>query len=137
MNEVVQMIHNRFGHASLNEMKNLLKQGIKEFDDITETDLNQWQEERGAFCTGCLEGKMREHARIQSSKPLLSVTPGEVNVGDIMFVEQGANLKKPLLVHVDVNTKLITSLPLNNRTEDEYTKAVECIKMIIALKVGR
>jgi hypothetical protein len=117
-------------------MKNLLKQGIEEFDDITETDLDQWQEERGAFCTGCLEGKMREHARIHSSKPLLSVMPGEVTVGDIMFVEQGASLKKPLLVHVDVNTKLITSLPLNNRTEDECTKAVECIKNDYSTKGG-
>jgi hypothetical protein len=128
MNDVVQVIHNRFGHASLNEMKNLMRQGIEEFAQITDDQLTVWQEERGAFCTGCLKGKLTEHARKRSTKPLLSDTPGDVTVGDIMFVETKNNVKKPLLVHVDVNTKLITSVPMTNRTEGECTKTILGIK---------
>ena len=71
---------------------------------------------------------MKEHARKASTKPLASNVPGELTVGDIMFVETKNNVKKPMLVHVDVCTKLITGVPLQNRTEDECTKAVLQIK---------
>jgi hypothetical protein len=67
---------------------------------------------------------MKEHARIKSTKPLQSLTPGSVTVGDIMFVELKEDIKKPLMVHVDVCTKLITGIPLRNRTEEECTKAI-------------
>jgi hypothetical protein len=33
------------------------------------------------------EGKMKDHARVQSSKPLQSNNQGGVTVGDIMFAE--------------------------------------------------
>jgi hypothetical protein len=33
-------------------------------------------------------------------------------VGDIMFVEMKNDVKKPLMIHVDVYTKMITGIPL-------------------------
>jgi hypothetical protein len=51
-------------------------------------------------------------ARVKSKKLLLSATPGEVTVGNILFVELKNNVKKPMMIHVDVCTKLITGLLL-------------------------
>ncbi len=60
---------------------------------------------------------MKEHARIKSSKPLSAGKLGDVSVGDIMFVESMNDRKKPLLIHVDVCSKLITGVPLNDKLE--------------------
>ena len=45
---------------------------------------------------------MKEHNRVKSTKPMQSTVPGEVTVGDIMFVELKDNRKQPLLIHTDV-----------------------------------
>jgi hypothetical protein len=66
------------------------------------------------FCSGCAEGRLKEHARVRSTKPLIAEVPGKITVGDIMFVEMKQTVKRPLLVHVDVKTKLITGVPLKN-----------------------
>jgi hypothetical protein len=121
---IVQTIHNRFGHASLNELKNLLRTRIPNSEGIQERDIERWHQNKGAFCSGCIEGKMMEHVRKRSTKPIKAEVPGEVTVGDIMFVELKDEAKKPLLVHMDVNTKLITGLMLSNKTQDECTKAI-------------
>jgi hypothetical protein len=63
-------------------------------------------------------------ARVKSKKLLLSATPGEVTVGNILFVELKNNVKKPMMIHVDVCTKLITGLLLNKKSEEECTKAI-------------
>ncbi len=55
------------------------------------------------FCSRCVEGKMKEHARIKSSKTLQSDNPGGVPVGDIMFII-GHKYLKAMMVHVDVCT---------------------------------
>jgi hypothetical protein len=64
----------------------------------------------------------------------MSATPGEVTVGDIMFVELKSNIKKPLMIHVDVCTKLITGLSLKNKSEEECTKAILDIKADYQMK---
>jgi hypothetical protein len=45
------------------------------------------KEKCGDFCTGCIEGAMKEHPKYKSTKPLKSNVPGQVTVGDLMFVE--------------------------------------------------
>jgi hypothetical protein len=67
---------------------------------------------------------MKEHAQKQSTKPLSTEVPGEITVGNILFVELNDNVKKPLLVYVDVNTKLIKGMPLLNKTGEECTKGL-------------
>ncbi len=55
---------------------------------------------------------------MKSTKPLIAQAPGEIAVGDIMFVEMKSNVKKPLMIHVDVYTKMVTGVPLNKETEE-------------------
>lgn len=69
-------MHIRFSHASAGEMKRFL--------DIKELDIDHWYNKQGHFCSGFAEGKMKEHARMGSTKPLRSEKPGGVMVGDIM-----------------------------------------------------
>jgi hypothetical protein len=123
---IIDTMHSRYQHASANEMKNMLDQN--EWQGVTERDISSWYNNKGRFCSGFVEGKMKEHAHKALTKPLASNVPGELTVGNIMFVETKNNVKKPLLVHVDVCTKLITGVPLQNRTEEECTKAVLQIK---------
>jgi hypothetical protein len=125
---MVDVIHAKFQHASTNEMKNIIKLNVEEFKEVSATNIDNWYQEHGRFCSGCAEGKMKEHARIKSTKPLQSLTPGSVTVGDIMFVKLKEDTKKPLMVHVNVYTKLITGIPLRNRSEEECTKAIVDIK---------
>ena len=103
---MISTVHERWDHASPHELKNISKSNntITELDGITTKDIDNWYEEKGRFCSGCVEGKMKEHAQVESKKPLWSDVPGEVTVGDIMFVEMKDNRKKPLLIHVDVCT---------------------------------
>jgi hypothetical protein len=127
LNVMITTIHERWGHASTNELKRLLKT-IAELDGITAKDVDNWYDEKGRFCSGCIEGKMKEHSRIASKKPLKSEIPGKVTVGDIMFVEMKDNRKKPLLIHTDVCTKLISGQELEDKSGDECTRAIINIK---------
>jgi hypothetical protein len=107
---IIDTMHSRYQHASANKMNNMLDQN--EWQGVMERDISNWFNDKGKFCSGCVEGKMKEHARKASMKPLASNVPGELTVSDIMFVETKNNIKKPLLLHVDVCTKLITGVPL-------------------------
>jgi len=59
---------------------------------IRPSDVDNWWQENGKFCSGCVEGKMKEHARIISSKPLKADKPGNAAVGDIIY-DHGRNKK--------------------------------------------
>jgi hypothetical protein len=83
---------------------------------------------------GCVEGKMKEHVRYKSTKPLVSEIPGEITVGNIMFVELKHDMKKPMLVHGDVNTKLVTGHGLSNKSQEECTRSILNIKQDYQLK---
>ena len=104
MNELIDAKHVRFSHASAGELKRILKLNISEFEDLRALDIDHWYHEHGGFCSGCAEGQMKEHARVQSSKPLQSNSLGGVTFGDMMFLEGIKNIKKPLMIHVDVCT---------------------------------
>ena len=44
---------------------------------ITHSDIEDWHDKEGKFCAGCLEGKLKEHARRLSTKPLTADRPVE------------------------------------------------------------
>ncbi len=98
-NAIVDAIHDQFQHTSANEMKRLLTAGIKGLENINALDIANWYQEKGKFCSGCAEGKTKEHARKKSTKPLQAQNLGEVTVGDIMFIEMKENVKIPLMIH--------------------------------------
>jgi hypothetical protein len=131
-NILINAMHVRFSHASAGELKRILKTKLKEFEMIQPADVDHWWQENGRFCSGCVEGKMKEHAKIKSSKPLSAEKPGNVTVGDIMFVEGARNVKKPLLIHVDVCSKMITGMPLKDKSEEVCTCAIMQIKAVYA-----
>jgi hypothetical protein len=133
-NTKVDVIHERFMHASADEMKHLLSAGIAGTENINVSDIDNWYIEKGKFFSGCVEGKMKEHEKKKSTKPLQSQNPGEVTVGDIMFVEMKDNIKKTLMIHVDVCTKMIVIVPLRNKYEEECTKALLDIREDYASK---
>ena len=124
----VQRAHCRWNHASENEMVAMLALNIKELEGISKEDVPHWKEKLGNFCSGCLEGTMKEHVKYRSTKLLVSDVPGKETVGDIMFIELRESKKKPLMVHVDVCTKLITGVEMQNKSEEECTKTVLNIK---------
>jgi len=132
MNKLIGALHVRFSHASAGELKRILKLQGKEFEMICPSDVDHWWLENGKFCSGCVEGKMKEHARIRSSKPLIADKPGNVTVGDIMFVEGIKNIKKPLLIHVDVCSKMMTGVPLKDKSEEVCTNAILQVKAVYA-----
>ena len=68
---------------------------------ITKEDIEEWHVLEGKFCAGCLEGKLKEHARRASTKPLKATRPGENGVGDLMFIEGRHDIKTPFYIHVD------------------------------------
>jgi hypothetical protein len=83
------------------------------------------------FCTGCIQGAMKEHPRYnKSTKPLKSDKPGKKNV------ENAQGVKKPLYVQVDVCTKLVTVVAMKNKTEDECKSAILAVKTDYGLKGG-
>jgi hypothetical protein len=59
----VQRAHCRWNHASENELVAMLQLNIKELQGITKEDVVHWKEMMGNFCSGCLEGTMKEHVK--------------------------------------------------------------------------
>jgi hypothetical protein len=62
---------------------------------------------------------MKEHAKKLSTKPLKATKPGKVTVGELQN-----DVKKPLLVHVDVFSKIVNGVPLRDKTEEECTRGI-------------
>ena len=56
----IQEIHRKWDHASYNELINLYKYTPSEFKELSKEDIKNWKEEFGDFCTGCIEGAMKE-----------------------------------------------------------------------------
>ena len=71
---------------------------------ISPQDIDSWHDIEGKFCFGCQEGKLKEHTRRSSTKPLNATRPGENGVADLMFIEGRNDVKTPFYVHVDVAT---------------------------------
>ena len=126
----VQEVHARWGHVSAQGLIRMVEaedENDFEAEDrlgITVDEIKIWQEMEGAHCVGCLQGKMKEHARVESTKEDIPVI-GEIVVGDLMFVDQGDRPKLPFMCCVDVASKCIISTELKNRTIDQLEKAFE------------
>ena len=107
-------------------MKRMAGEWFRDFE-VTPQDIDEWHQLEGKFCSGCVEGKLKEHARKSSTKPLSATRPGENGVGDLMFIEGRHDVKTPFYVHVDVATKLIIGYALKNKTYGEVKRAIEFI----------
>ena len=73
----------------------------------------------------CVEGKLKEHTRRVSTKPLTAEKPGENGVGDLMVIEGRNDAKTPFYMHVDVATKLIMGYAMRDKTNGEMVRAIE------------
>ena len=102
----IRRLHEYYSHPSVNEMKRMAGMWFKELE-VTPKDIDMWYAREGKFCSGCVEGKIKEHARRASTKPLVAEKPGENGVGDLTFIEGRHEVKTPFYLHVDVATKLI------------------------------
>ena len=94
---------------------------------ITHSDIEDWHDKEGKGCVGSLKGKLKEHARRSSTKPLTANRPGENGVADLMFIEGRHDVKTPMYIHVDVATKLIIGYSLKNKTYGEVHRAIEYV----------
>ena len=56
-----------YSHPSVNEMKRMAGEWFRELE-VTPKDNEIWHTREGKFC--CVEGKLKEHARRASTKPL-------------------------------------------------------------------
>ena len=79
------------------------------------------------ICSGCIEGKLKEHARRASTKPLTATRPGENDVGDLMFIEGRHEVKTPFYVLVDVASKFVIGYAMEDTTYGETLRAIEYI----------
>jgi hypothetical protein len=123
----VQVMHSQLNHASSNEMTRLITANPQAFP-VSLSDIKLWKDNHGKYCTGCIKGAMKQHSKLRSSKPLNSQVPGEVSTGDLMFIEIGHDIKKPILINVDVATKLITAVAMKSKSKDECTAALLQVK---------
>ena len=83
--------------------------------EVTPKDIDMWQEREGKFCSGCVEGKIKEHARRASTKLLAAEKPGANGVGDLMFIEGRNEVKTPFYLQADVATKLIMGYAMKDK----------------------
>jgi hypothetical protein len=128
----VQNVHEQLNHASSYAMIRIITADPGAFD-VTVDEIKLWKDKSGKYCTGCIEGAMKQHAKTESSKPLYSDVPGEISAGDLMFIEAKADIKRPMLINVDVATKLITGVSMRGRNEDECTNAILQVKAEYAI----
>lgn len=135
--ERIQGIHCKYDHASHHELERLFYCMPEEFACITVQDLKKWKEMMGDFCTGCIEGALKEHPKYKSTKPLVSDILGKVNVADLMFVETNQDAKQPLYVQVDVCTKYVTDVGMTSHKKSECTDGILAVEDDCAIKGRR
>ena len=109
-------------------MKRIVDKWFEDLE-VTTQDIEKWYATEGKFCSGCIEGKLKEHARKTSTKPLTADKPGGNGGGDLMFIEGRNDVKTPFYVHVDVATKLIIGYALKKKTYREVLHAIEYIEL--------
>jgi hypothetical protein len=129
----VQEAHERLGHASGNFLTAHLRAVGEEVAGYSAEQLARWRALVERFCVGCLQGKMIEHARVKSSKPLQATKPGEIGVADLMFIEVRRHApKQPFYVHVDVFSHCILAAPMQGKTLEDLSHTVAVIRGSIA-----
>ena len=112
----IRRLHEYYSHPSVNEMKRMAGVWFKELE-VTPKDIDNWHAREDKFCSGCEEGKIKEHARRASTKPL--------TVGDLMFIEGRNDVKIPFYLHVDVATNFILGYAMRYKTYGEVVRAIE------------
>ena len=102
--------HYRLGHPA----DDIFKWQIANVPGIvaSERGLELWREIEGK-CLGCLADKPA-HSKLPSTKPIVC-NPGEVIVGDIMFLDSDAK-KKPALLLADVGSACPFLQPVKGST---------------------
>ncbi len=66
----VQDMHEQLNHASSYAMIRVIEADPRAFDAIV-AEIKLWKEKSGVYCTRCIEGAMKQHAKTKSNKPLL------------------------------------------------------------------
>ena len=59
----IRRLHEYYSHASVNEMKRMAGKWFKD-QAISTDDIENWYQLEGKHCTGCAEGKLKEHAML-------------------------------------------------------------------------
>ena len=114
----IRRFHEHYSHPSINEMKRMAERWFRG-SGITHTEIEAWHAKEGKFCAGCLEGKLKEHARRASTKPLTANRPGENGIADLMFIEGRHDVKTPMYIHVGYSLK--------NKTYGDVHRAIEYV----------
>ena len=78
----MRRFHQYFNHSSVYDMKRMAGERFGDFE-VTPQDIDEWHQLEGKFCSGCVEGKLKEHAMKTSTKLLSATRPGENGVGDL------------------------------------------------------
>ena len=120
----VEIAHRKWNHASAQELCRINGVDLGA-TGVSDKEVAVWKKLHGDFCTGCIEGTLKEHKRVASTKPLVATKPGEIGTADLMFVEGRAEVKTPLYVHVDVYSKAIIGVPMKNKTMESCLEAVK------------
>ena len=71
----IRRLHEYYSHPSVNEMKRMVGVWFKELE-VTPKDNDMWHAREGKFCSGCVEGKIKEHAR-RTESAILCLSRGE------------------------------------------------------------
>ena len=120
----ISLLHEDLNHASPEAMIRTVKS-----DDtkgtakahrlgVTVAQIELWKRVRGAWCKGCIRGKVVEHSHKPSSRTEVYEL-GEVAGGDLMFIEvKDGEAMKPLLVTVDLATQLSTVTALKDKSAE-------------------
>ena len=82
----IRRLHKYYSHPSVKAMKRMAEEWFKELE-VTPKGIEIWHAREGKVCSGCVEGKLKEHASTASTKSLTAEKPGENGVGDLMFIE--------------------------------------------------
>ena len=70
----IRRFHQYFNYPSIYEMKRMAGEWFRDFV-VTPQDIDEWHQLEGKFCSKCVEGKLKEHARKNSTKPLPATRP--------------------------------------------------------------
>jgi hypothetical protein len=124
----VDRLHRRWDHATAQEMTRRVIAGGA--FGVTAQQIALWKRVRGDFCTGCIEGSLRSHAKLASSQPIKDTAelPGDVGAADLMFIEGRGGVKEPMYIHVDVATDFIFTVPMRGKSIEACMEAFDAVQ---------
>ena len=93
---------------------------------VSREDVVLWQKNMSEFCIGCLQGRMKEHSRVASTK-MEKPEVGTVATGDLMFIDQRNGNKTPMFLCVDVGSKVMMGIHLTGKEESEIERSIDVV----------